>query len=206
MDFRAKREWMVKTQLIDRGIKSTKVLKAMQTVPRHEFVPEKNRHLAYEDHPLPIGKGQTISQPYMVAYMSEVLQIEPGDEVLEIGFGCGYQTAVLLEMGARVYGLEIQTELVEKARVNLENLGLAGVDIRQGSAYDGWPESRMFTKILVAAAPANTPVVLTDQLSVGGRMVIPVGVSWQDLLLIRREKHGLEEEVLFPVRFVPLIE
>jgi len=181
------------------------VLRAMGAVPRHELVPEGLRDRAYEDGPLPIGEGQTISQPYIVAAMSQALALSPGERVLEIGTGSGYQAAVLAELGAEVYSIELVPELAERARRDLDRLGYQRVVTRQGDGYRGWPEHAPFDAIVVTAAPESVPEALIAQLAVGGRMVVPVGKWTQDLVLLRKQAEGVSREVLMPVRFVPMV-
>ena len=198
------RERMVAEQIERRGVKDQAVLAAMRRTPRHEFVPPAERPLAYTDQPLPIGLGQTISQPYIVAFMSEALELRPGERVLEIGTGSGYQAAVLAEMGAEVYSIEIVCELARRARADLDRLGYGRVKTRCGDGYAGWPEAAPFDAIVVTAAPEQAPRPLLEQLKVGGRMVIPVGDLFQELIRIRRTDGGYAEERLLPVRFVPM--
>ncbi len=202
--FEAARLRMVETQIRARGVSDPKVLRAMETVPRHELVPAALREAAYEDRPLPIGAGQTISQPYIVAAMSEALVLSGDERVLEIGTGSGYQAAVLAEIGVRVFSIELEPELAERARRDLDRLGYGSVVARQGDGYLGWPEHAPFDAIIVTAAPEEVPRALLDQLAVGGRMVIPVGDLSQDLLLLRKGPDGIERRVLMPVRFVPM--
>jgi protein-L-isoaspartate(D-aspartate) O-methyltransferase len=202
--YEAARLRMVETQLRARGIADPKVLRAMETVPRHELVPESLRDAAYDDRPLPIGAGQTISQPYIVAAMSEALALSGDERVLEIGTGSGYQAAVLAEMGVRVYSIELVPELAERARRDLTRLGYEGVEVRQGDGYRGWPEHAPFDAIIVTAAPEEVPPALVEQLAMGGRMAIPVGTYSQDLVLLRKRPEGIERRLLMPVRFVPM--
>ncbi len=184
-----------------------RVLEAMERVPRHRFVPEGWRFAAYEDQPLPIGAGQTISQPFIVAFMTELLEVAPGDRVLEVGTGSGYQAAVLAELGAQVYTIEIVAELGQRSAQTLKELGYSAVATRIGDGYLGWPEAAPFDAIVVTAAADEIPKPLLEQLKPGGRLVIPVGAVFdaQDLLLVTKSEDGKtsEREVL-PVRFVPL--
>jgi len=198
------REAMVRNQIWARGVRDSLVLEAMRKVPRHLFVPEDLRNSAYSDTPLPIGYGQTISQPYIVALMTEALGIEPGDKVFEVGTGSGYQAAVLAEMGAEVYTMEIVEPLATRAKALLNSLGYKKIHVRVGDAYEGWPEHSPFDAVIVTAAPKEVPSPLVDQLKVGGRMVIPVGEGFQDLLLITKTPEGLRKESLGPVMFVPM--
>ncbi|MFO7760257.1 MAG: protein-L-isoaspartate(D-aspartate) O-methyltransferase [Desulfobia sp.] len=202
------RERMVQKQIAARGVDDPRVLSAMRTVPRHEFVPEQYRAFAYDDSPLPIGKGQTISQPYIIALMTEVLELKPGEKVLEIGTGSGYQAAVLAEIGAEVYTMEIIEQLGERARKILSALGYGEVRVKIGDGYKGWPQKAPFDAVIVTCAPDEIPRALIDQLRPGGRLVIPVGSSWcgQNLILGVRKKEGLEKKKLIPVRFVPMVK
>lgn len=197
---------MVQEQLIRRGITDERVLKAMGTVPRHLFVPPRLRHLAYDDSPLPIGAGQTISQPFMVALMTQLLRPAPDDRVLEIGVGSGYQTAVLAELVREVIGLERIPELAEQARKKLEEMGYRNVTIHVADGSAGFPEAAPYDGILVAAAAPRIPEALLEQLAEGGRLVIPVGDAY-DQMLERAWRQGgsIHIERLVPVRFVPLI-
>lgn len=198
------RERMVERQIAARGIADPRVLAAMRTVPRHLFVGPAGTAEAYEDHPLPIGHGQTISQPYIVAYMVELAQIQPGERVLEVGTGCGYQAAVLAELAREVYTIEIVEPLAECARQALAAAGYEQVHVRHGDGYGGWPEVAPFDAIVVAAAPDHVPPALVAQLAVGGRLVVPVGTWSQEIRVITRTEQGTTEERLIPVRFVPL--
>ncbi len=204
-EYASLRKKMVETQM--RDVKDEKVLEAMRKVPRHEFVPDYQKPHAYEDRPLSIGWGQTISQPYIVALMTQAARVENGDKVLEIGTGSGYQAAVLAELGCKVYTIEIIKELYEFAGKNLERTGYSkNVIQRCGDGYNGWPEEAPFDAILVTAAPEEVPEALKKQLKTGGRLVAPVGPLWaQELLVIERRKTGFKEESLIPVRFVPLV-
>lgn len=200
----AARERMVREQIEARGVTDARVLAAMRAVPRHELVPEELRGSAYEDRPLPIGYGQTISQPYVVAFMTQALELEPGDRVLEVGTGSGYQAAVLGELAKEVYTIEIVEPLAERAAADLARLGYKNVHVRAGDGYRGWPEHAPFDAIVVTAAPERVPQPLIDQLAVGGRLVLPVGRFIQELVRITREETGLREERLLDVRFVPM--
>jgi protein-L-isoaspartate(D-aspartate) O-methyltransferase len=209
--FRAQRERMVRTQLAERGIRDVRVLDAMRKVPRHEFVPEGLRQEAYEDHPLPIGEGQTISQPYIVAAMLEHLAVQAsdhaGDRVLEVGTGSGYVTALLSLLCAEVYSVERHRQLAALAESTLHRLGYRNVKIRVGDGSQGWPEYSPFDAILVSAATAEMPPALFAQLREGGRMVLPIGpASSQELQLIRKVGGEPEVEFLEGCRFVPLVE
>lgn len=199
------RSQMVREQIEARGVRDPQVLEAMRKVPRHRFMPESQRAHAYDDRPLPIGEGQTISQPYIVALMTELADVKPGDTVLEIGTGSGYQAAVLAEMGVKVFSIEIVESLAKSAEKVLDELGYgARVEVRRGDGYAGWPEHAPFDAIIVTAAPPKIPEPLKQQLEVGGRLVIPVGKFFQSLLLLTRTKDGFREETVIPVRFVPM--
>lgn len=200
----AAREKMVREQVEARGVKNPRVLAALRAVPRHELVPQALRENAYEDRPLPIGHGQTISQPYVVAVMSEELDLGPEERVLEVGTGSGYQAAVLAELAAEVYSIEIVEPLAERARETLARLGYANVEVRAGDGYRGWPEHAPFDAVIVTAAPDHVPQPLLDQLAVGGRLVLPVGSGLQELVLIRKTEDGLTRQTLMGVRFVPM--
>jgi protein-L-isoaspartate(D-aspartate) O-methyltransferase len=198
------RERMVREQIETRGIRSRPVLEALRKVPRHLFVPPQVRHLAYEDGPLPIGHNQTISQPYIVALMTEALDLRGGERVLEVGTGSGYQAAVLAEVAAQVYSIEIVEPLGNEAAARLRGLGYDNVHVRIGDGYQGWPEHSPFDAIIVTAAPDHVPEPLVAQLKVGGRLIIPVGRGEQDLWLVRRTEEGSKRRRLTPVRFVPM--
>jgi protein-L-isoaspartate(D-aspartate) O-methyltransferase len=200
-----KREKMVEQQMERRGIANARVLDALRSVERHRFVPEAAENDAYEDYPLGIGFGQTISQPYIVALMTETIDPKPGDRVLEIGTGSGYQAAVLSLLVKDVYSIEIIDELGEAARDRLEALGYDNVHVRIGDGYQGWPEHAPFDAIVVTAAPPEIPQALVDQLADGGRMVIPVGTSYQELLLVEKTKGKVSKRVITVVRFVPMV-
>jgi protein-L-isoaspartate(D-aspartate) O-methyltransferase len=198
---------MVAAQIVGRGVRDTATLRAMRTVPRHLFVPDDVRPAAYEDLPLPIGRGQTISQPYIVAFMTEQLHLGPRSRVLEVGTGSGYQAAVLAEIAAEVYTIEIVAPLAHEAAARLSRLGYGRVRVRTGDGYAGWPEAAPFDAVIVTAAADTVPPPLVAQLRPGGRMVIPVGAvgSVQDLVLIEKAADGrTTTRSLLPVRFVPL--
>jgi protein-L-isoaspartate(D-aspartate) O-methyltransferase len=196
----------VQAELRARGIHDEAVLAAMERVPRHLFVPESWRLRAYDDTPLPIGSGQTISQPYVVAYMTEALQVAPDEDVLEIGTGSGYQAAVLAELARRVYSIEIVPELAAGARRVLAEAGYDNVEVREGNGHFGWPGRAPFPRIIVTAAPPEIPRTLVDQLAVGGRMVLPVGVGAQEIVIVSLTADGVREERALPVRFVPMVD
>ena len=195
---------MVTTQIAARGVLDRSVLAAMGKVPRHEFVPSDVAGMAYVDGPLPIGWRQTISQPYIVALMSELAAPRPGARVLEVGTGSGYQAAVLSELGAEVYSIEIVEPLARRAAATLARLGYASVHTRTGDGYRGWPEAAPFDAIVVTAAPAAVPEPLRQQLKIGGRLVLPVGTRAQELRVITRTAQGWDERKVIPVVFVPM--
>ena len=198
------RKTMVARQLVARGIRDKDVLDAMRKVPRHLFIPEDLRRHAYDDRPLPIGRRQTISQPYVVAFMSETLKLKPQDRVLEIGTGSGYQAAILGELVREVYTIEIVPELGERSKKLLSRLGYGNVNVRIGDGYKGWPEKARFDAVIVTAAPPKVPQPLLNQLKIGGRMIIPVGNTRQDLVVIHRTGNGYERKNVLPVAFVPM--
>ena len=203
--FKAMRERMVKTQIKARGISDERVLEAMRRVPRHKFIPENLQSLAYDDSPVPIGENQTISQPYIVALMTESLKLDGDENVLEIGTGSGYQAAVLAELVGEVYSIEIVQSLCDQATKRLQNLGYKNVHVQCGDGYQGWPEHAPFDGIIVTAAPNHIPQPLIDQLKPGGRLIIPVGEWFQELMLITKGKDGkIKKESIIPVRFVPM--
>ena len=205
--FGVNRAWMVRTQIKARGVANPAVLNAMKTVPRHRFVPSHMRGHAYEDRPLPIGFDQTISQPYIVASMTEELLLKKGMKVLEIGTGSGYQAAVLAQITPWVHTIEIKKPLAARAQLTLKRLGYTTVRARQGDGYHGWPEAAPFDAIIVTAAAPHVPPPLVKQLKNGGRMILPVGAPFavQDLRLVRKDKEGrVRTRSLYAVRFVPL--
>jgi len=197
---------MVADQIRARGVRDARVLDAMARVPRDRFVPAALRAEAYEDRPLAIGHGQTISQPYIVGYMSEALQLEPSHRVLEIGTGCGYQTAVLAELAAEVFSIELIAELAERAAATLDALGYANVHVRNGDGYDGWPEQAPYDRIVGAAAAPSVPPALVAQLAAGGILVMPIGTVHQELVVLQKRDAGVETLATLPVRFVPMIK
>lgn len=200
-----KRMKMVKTQIEARGVKDAEVLRAMRKIPRHEFVASGFINDAYNDTPLPIAAGQTISQPYIVAYMTEKLDLKKTDRVLEIGTGSGYQAAVLAEIVDTVYTIEIIEELANGAGKILRKLGYSNVKVRHGDGYQGWPESAPFDAVIITAAPPKLPKPLLDQLAEGGRLISPVGDYYQELVLIENTgQSGFRKQTLIPVRFVPM--
>ena len=204
-NFSREREKMVESQIKNRGVKDEKVLEAMKKVPRHLFVSKEMLPYAYSDEPLPIGYGQTISQPYIVAYMTEVLQLTGRERVLEVGTGSGYQAAVLAEIAEEVYTIEILGELSLRAQKILSQLGYKNINFKIGDGTLGWPEYAPYDGIIVTAAPSKVPEALQKQLGISGRMIIPVGSTFQELVLITRGKKKFKKKKLLPVRFVPLI-
>jgi protein-L-isoaspartate(D-aspartate) O-methyltransferase len=203
--FQAMRDRMVETQIRARDVQNAAVLQAMKRVPRHLFVPDDVRAFAYEDRPLPIGRGQTISQPYIVGYMTEALQLEAAHNVLEIGTGSGYQAAILADIVKQVYSIEIVPDLAESARLVLAQNGYRNVEVRTGNGYLGWPDRAPFDRIIVTAAPPEIPQALIDQLAVGGVMVAPVGSSSQEIVVITRTPDGVTRKRTIEVRFVPMV-
>lgn len=205
-EYTKKREFMVKTQIESRGIKDVQVLNAMRKVKRHLFVPEAYRDEAYDDTPLPIGEGQTISQPYIVALMTESLQLDRSKKVLEIGTGSGYQAAILAEICKEVYTIEIFDVLGKRAKKTLSDIGYQNIHVKIGDGYQGWIEHSPFDAIIVTCAPSHIPQPLKDQLAEGGKMVIPVGESFaQELVLLTKIDGQLKQHRIIPVRFVPMI-
>jgi protein-L-isoaspartate(D-aspartate) O-methyltransferase len=196
---------MVEQQIEARGISDPATLAALRTVPRHEFLPMRLRSEAYADYPLPIGHGQTISQPFIVAFMTEAIRPQPGEKILEIGAGSGYQAAILAQMGAQVYTIEIVEPLAEMARQTLERLGYKNARVKSGDGFRGWPEHAPFDAIIVTCAPDKIPAPLVEQLRDGGRMIIPVGSGMnQELVLLRKKGDKIEKQSVLPVRFVPM--
>ncbi len=204
-DFAKLRQRMVESQIVARGVRDERLLEAMRKVARHLFVPEQLQDAAYDDSPLPIGYGQTISQPYIVAVMTECLRLRGGERVLEVGTGSGYQAAVLAEIADSVFTIEIVSALAKEAKERLRRLGYGNVVVREGDGYRGWPEKAPFDAVIVTAAPDHVPQPLVDQLKVGGRMVIPVGAMYQELVVVTKESEKrVREESVLPVRFVPM--
>lgn len=198
------RDKMVEAQLVAGGITDQRVIAAMRRVPRHRFMPETASEEAYGDFPLPIGHGQTISQPFIVAYMTQALNLKEDEKVLEIGTGSGYQAAILAELVSRVFTIEIVEPLAESAKQTLAELGYEHVRVRTGDGYQGWPEESPFDAIILTAAPIDIPSPLLEQLKIGGRLILPVGHYPQRLLLIRRTEDGYQQQELLPVAFVPM--
>ena len=208
-DYAARRESMVREQILARGVSDPNVLAALRGVPRHRFVPPSLAPQAYSDHPLPIGNGQTISQPYIVALMSELLDLRKEHTVLEIGTGCGYQAAILSGLAGEVYSMEIVEELGVQARERLRTLGYGNVEVRIGNGYAGWPEQAPFDRIILTAAPEELPRALIDQLKPGGKLVAPVGPIYgnQELIVVTKDARGMiRRESVLPVRFVPMVQ
>jgi len=202
----SKRKKMVEEQIIRRGIVDQKVIQSLSNVPRHLFVPTISEDFAYEDHPLPIGHGQTISQPYIVAYMTEALNLSSGDKILEIGTGSGYQAAVLAEIVREVYTIEIVKPLADSAKKQLKDLGYKNIFVKHGDGYQGWVDHAPYDSIIVTAAPEEVPEKLVEQLKVGGKMIVPIGSIHQELYIITRTEEGYDKIKLLPVRFVPMIK
>ncbi len=206
IDYTLLRKRMVEEQIIARGVSDSSVINAMLTVKRHLFVPEKLKSFAYEDHPLPIGCDQTISQPYIVALMTELLEVKKTHRVLEVGTGSGYQAAILSLLADSVFTIEIIPELAHSAEKRLDSLGYKNVLVKAGDGYKGWKEHAPFDGIIVTCAPKEVPPPLLEQLITGGKMVIPVGSYYQELLLITKDSSGTSEKSIIPVRFVPMIK
>jgi len=205
-EFFQKRVQMVETQLKARDITDQRVHDAMLKVERHKFVPKEYQHLAYIDEPLPIGFGQTISQPYIVAKMTELLELNKNDKVLEIGTGSGYQAAILAELCKEVYTIEIIPELAQRAEKLLKELGYKNIFVKVGDGYYGWPEHAPFDKIIVTCAPKEIPQKLVEQLKDGGKMVLPLGDVFQELVVVEKHNGVVTKKNVFPVRFVPMIK
>lgn len=203
-EFDLQRRQMVKNQLCDRGIKDERVLTAMSKVPRHQFIDPFWQYFAYSDRPLAIGYNQTISQPYVVAYMTQAAEISASDRVLEIGTGCGYQTAILGEIAKRVYSIEIIPQLAARASQTLTQLGYKNIKVKTGNGYQGWAEHAPYDAIIVTAAPADIPPVLIEQLAIKGKMVIPVGTWHQYIVVLTKTEDEIIQKKTIPVRFVPM--
>jgi len=197
---------MVRQQLISRGIADQNVLRVMQNTPRHLFIPENLRPDAYRDGPLPIGEGQTISQPFIVAIMTELLKLKGDEKVLEIGTGSGYQAAILAQMVDTCYTIELVEPLAKQASTLLKQLGYTKVIAKCGDGYTGWPEHAPFDRIIITAAPVEIPKALVDQLKPDGIMVLPVGKYYQELIVVTKSKRGIKKESIIPVRFVPMVK
>jgi protein-L-isoaspartate(D-aspartate) O-methyltransferase len=203
--WKQKANQMVESQIISRGIADNRVIDVMKITPRHLFVPENLVEQAYNDHPMPIGHGQTISQPYIVAIMTELLNLKGNEKVLEIGTGSGYQAAVLSQLADSCYSIEVVRELAELSSGRLRDLGYNNVVVKWGDGYQGWPSHAPFDAIIITAAPEKIPEELIGQLKTGGRMVVPVGTLYQNLLLIIKTSKGYHERSIIPVRFVPMV-
>ena len=204
-DFAAERERMVQQQIVMRGVTAPRLLAALRKVPRDAFVPEPVHDLSYSDQPLPIGYDQTISQPYIVALMTERLELKPTDRVLEIGTGSGYQAAILSELAAEIYTIEIVEPLGKRAEATLQQLGYKNVHVKIGDGYQGWPEHAPYDAVIVTCAPEKVPRPLVDQTREGGRIIIPVGPSNdQQLYLLEKNEGRLKQRAILPVRFVPM--
>ena len=199
------REEMVRRQIVRRGIRDERLLDVLRTVPRHCFIPDEQQTCAYQDNALPIGRGQTISQPYIVALMTELLEIKTTDMVLEIGTGSGYQTAVLAALAKDVYSVEILQPFFENASETLRRLGVSNAHLRCQDGYLGWPEHAPYDKIIVTAAPPAIAKIWVDQMKAGGKLVAPVGVVSQALLIVTKTPSGVQEQFSIPVRFVPMV-
>jgi len=200
-----RKENMINSQIKARGVTNERVLKAMHKVERHLFVPPMYRHLSYGDHPLPIGEDQTISQPYIVALMTELLELKGGEKVLEIGTGSGYQTAILAELAKEVYAIEILEPLAERSQKLLKELGYENIKVKHGDGFLGWPEYAPFDAIIVTCAPKAVPPALFEQLAEGGSLVIPVGTYWQELKRLKKIQGKITSKSIIPVRFVPML-
>ena len=199
-------EIMVKNQIENRGIHDKGVLRSMRETPRHLFIPENLRDMAYDDGPLPIGKGQTISQPYIVALMTELLELNGDEKILEIGTGSGYQSAVLSPLVKKVYSIEIVKSLAERAGEKLKEMQFHNVTVKWGDGYQGWAEYAPYDAIIVTAAPDRVPLALIDQMKIGGRLVLPVGTYFQKLKVVTKTRDGeIGEKNIIPVRFVPMV-
>ncbi len=197
---------MVNEQIAIRGVTDPEVLAVLQKTPRHRFVPDKVSKYAYNDHPLPIGEGQTISQPYIVAFMTEMLDIDSNHKVLEIGTGSGYQAAVLSPLVNHVYTIEIIKSLANSADSTIKKLGYKNITVRWGDGYKGWPKEAPFDRIIGTAAPSEIPLALIEQLKPGGKMVLPVGTRWQEIVVVTKNASGeISKKNVLPVRFVPMV-
>jgi len=197
---------MVNEQIIVRGVTDQNVLKVLKKTPRHQFVPPEVAKYAYDDSPLPIGEGQTISQPYIVAFMTEILEFDSSHKVLEIGTGSGYQAAVISQLVKQIYSIEIVKTLAIRADSTIKKLGYKNITIRWGDGYAGWPEEAPFDRIIGTAAPPEIPLALIEQLKPGGKMVLPVGTKWQELVVVKKSHSGkITKKTVLPVRFVPMV-
>jgi protein-L-isoaspartate(D-aspartate) O-methyltransferase len=203
--WKSRADRMVESQIVSRGVRDNDVIRVMKNTPRHKFIPADLRDQAYNDHPLPIGSGQTISQPYIVALMTEYLQLTGTEKVLEIGTGSGYQAAVLSPLVDTCYSIEVVKTLAMEAAGKLDVLDYDNVIVKWGDGYLGWPEHAPFDRIIITAAPERIPEKLVEQLAVGGRMVLPVGSHFQELILITKTNKGIHKKTIIPVRFVPMV-
>jgi protein-L-isoaspartate(D-aspartate) O-methyltransferase len=203
--WKQKAEQMVNSQIISRGVTDNRVIEIMRITPRHLFVPENVVDYAYNDSPLPIGYGQTISQPYIVALMTELLNLKGNEKVLEIGTGSGYQAAILSQLTDSCFSIEVVRELAEISSSRLRDLGYGNVVVRWGDGYKGWPDHAPFDAIIITAAPEKIPEDLINQLKTGGKMVVPVGTLYQNLLVIIKTNKGYQQRNIIPVRFVPMV-
>jgi protein-L-isoaspartate(D-aspartate) O-methyltransferase len=205
-DWAARRQSMIEQQIVKRGIRNPALLRAISDTPRHLFVPIALQGSAYEDRPLPIGHGQTISQPYIVASMTDLLDPRPTDKILEIGTGSGYQAAILARLAGHVYSIEIVDALAKQAALILRDQHLDNITIRTGDGYQGWPEQAPFDKIILTAAPPEIPPVLLTQLKPGGRLIAPIGTQWQELVVFDKDAQGkIKQRNVYPVVFVPMV-
>lgn len=204
--FQEERKQMVEEQIMKRGISDSLIIEAFLNVPRHRFVPIKYRKMSYKDRPLPIGEGQTISQPYIVAIMTQILNLSKTDKVLEIGTGSGYQAAILGELSDSVYTIEIIESLGNRANKLLREMGYDNVKVKIGDGYQGWKKYAPFDAIIVTCAPTEIPNALKNQLNEGGRIIIPVGSFYQNLVYLRKVDNKIKKEKVFPVRFVPMVD
>ena len=204
LEYQNDRNQMVDTQIISRGVNNKRVINAIRKIPRHVFIPVNNQSKAYADHPVKIGRSQTISQPYIVAYMTQAIDPKPTHRVLEIGTGSGYQAAILAELVDTVYTIEIIPELGKRAKAICKELGYNNIQYRIGDGYHGWLEKSPFDAIIVTAAPGHVPQILVEQLAIGGIMIIPVGKSYQELIVIKKDASGITQKSVMGVRFVPM--
>ncbi len=203
--WKSRADVMVESQIVRRGVRDADVIRVMKNTPRHDFIPAHLRDHAYDDRPLPIGSSQTISQPYIVALMTEYLQLTGSEKVLEIGTGSGYQAAVLAPLVDTCYSIEVVKSLAIEASHKLAVMNYDNIIVKWGDGYQGWPEHAPFDRIIITAAPPQIPEKLVEQLAVGGRMVLPVGSHFQELILITKTKKGIHRKSIIPVRFVPMV-
>ena len=203
--WKSRAERMVETQIVSRGVRDPDVIRVMKNTPRHEFIPAHYRDQAYNDHPVPIGEKQTISQPYIVALMTEYLELTGSEKVLEIGTGSGYQAAVLSPLVDTCYSIEVVKSLAREAADKLDVMGYDNVVVKWGDGYQGWPQHAPFDRIIITAAPEKIPEKLVEQLAIGGRMVLPVGKHFQELILLTKTEKGMRRKSIIPFRFVPMV-